>query len=47
MATLPFYVFCESYGGKETVSFATALLAAMDAGFNINFKGIAIGDRCA
>lgn len=43
--TVPFFVFCESYGGKMTSQFATALLAAIDAGtIKTNFRGIAIGD---
>lgn len=41
----PFYVFCESYGGKMTTGFAQALLAAIKKGsVNMNFKGIALGD---
>ncbi|RYE84659.1 MAG: hypothetical protein EOO65_01875, partial [Methanosarcinales archaeon] len=45
LTDVPFYVFSESYGGKMTVGFATALLAALDAGtLRANFKGIALGD---
>jgi serine carboxypeptidase 1 len=43
--TVPFFVFCESYGGKMTTTFATALLAAIDAGkVKSNFRGVALGD---
>jgi serine carboxypeptidase 1 len=45
LATAPFYVFCESYGGKMTAQFAQALLAALDAKrLSMNFKGVALGD---
>ena len=45
LQTSPFWIFCESYGGKETISFATALVAAISAGtLKMNFKGFAIGD---
>lgn len=45
----PFFVFSESYGGKMTTGFATALLKAMqdpESGIpaSLNFRGIALGD---
>lgn len=44
-STAPFYVFCESYGGKMTTGLAAALLAAIDGGsLKMNFKGIGLGD---
>jgi serine carboxypeptidase 1 len=43
--TLPLWIFCESYGGKESTSFAVALVKAMQAGtIKSNFKGVALGD---
>jgi len=43
--TSPFYVACESYGGKMTASFAYALLNAIaNNQIKMNFKGIALGD---
>jgi len=41
----PFWIFCESYGGKETLSFGVALAEAIKKGeIKINFKGVALGD---
>ena len=37
----PFWVMCESYGGKMTAYFGAALL---DAKLPIDFKGVALGD---
>ena len=43
--TQPFYVFCESYGGKMTTGLATALLTAIDnASIQLDFRGVALGD---
>jgi serine carboxypeptidase 1 len=43
--TVPLFIFCESYGGKMTVQFATALLAAVAAGeTKANLRGVALGD---
>lgn len=42
---IPFYIFCESYGGKYTSSFGVALLKAIQAGsIKCNFRGVALGD---
>lgn len=44
-STAPFFIFCESYGGKMGASTAHALLAAIDAGsLKLNLQGIALGD---
>ena len=41
----PFYIFCESYGGKMTTGIANALLQAISAGkLDVNFRGVALGD---
>eukprot|EP01121_Diplochlamys_sp_Union-15-3_P012629 TRINITY_DN380_c0_g1_i3.p1 TRINITY_DN380_c0_g1~~TRINITY_DN380_c0_g1_i3.p1 ORF type:complete len:365 (-),score=56.13 TRINITY_DN380_c0_g1_i3:339-1433(-) len=41
----PFYIFCESYGGKMTASFGKALHQAIIGGkIQCNFKGVALGD---
>jgi serine carboxypeptidase 1 len=37
----PFWVFCESYGGKMAAYFGAALVTA---GLDVNFKGVALGD---
>jgi serine carboxypeptidase 1 len=43
--TLPFFVFCESYGGKMVIQFANSLLQAISAGdIDVNFRGVALGD---
>ena len=43
--TVPFYVFCESYGGKMTSAFAVALHEAIQKGkVKCNFRGVALGD---
>jgi len=43
--TQPFWIFCESYGGKMTASFGKALNDAINAGqITSNFKGVALGD---
>ncbi|XP_068708959.1 retinoid-inducible serine carboxypeptidase-like [Montipora capricornis] len=42
---IPFYIFCESYGGKYTSSFGVALFKAIQAGsIKCNFRGVALGD---
>jgi serine carboxypeptidase 1 len=44
-ATSPFWVFCESYGGKMTAYFGAALAEAIAKGsISVNFKGVALGD---
>lgn len=41
----PFYIFCESYGGKMTSAFGVTLLQAVQQGkIEINFHGVALGD---
>eukprot|EP01123_Difflugia_compressa_P004776 TRINITY_DN16288_c0_g1_i1.p1 TRINITY_DN16288_c0_g1~~TRINITY_DN16288_c0_g1_i1.p1 ORF type:complete len:425 (-),score=71.35 TRINITY_DN16288_c0_g1_i1:18-1292(-) len=41
----PFWIFCESYGGKEATSFGVAVVQAIQKGtLNVNFKGVALGD---
>lgn len=41
----PFWVFCESYGGKMTAYFGARLVKAIAAGeISLNFKGVALGD---
>ncbi|ELU03230.1 hypothetical protein CAPTEDRAFT_227023 [Capitella teleta] len=41
----PFYIFCESYGGKMTAAFAYALHQAIQQGeIKCNFQGVALGD---
>ena len=41
----PFYIFCESYGGKMTSAFAIALYQAIQAGsIKCDFRGVALGD---
>jgi len=43
--TLPLYIFCESYGGKESTSFAVALVDAINRNsIKANFSGVALGD---
>lgn len=43
--TLPFFIFCESYGGKMTTGVAQAILAAVSGGsLKLNLRGIALGD---
>lgn len=45
LAAAPFFIFCESYGGKSTVGVAQAALAAVAAGtLKLNLRGIALGD---
>lgn len=42
---VPFYVFCESYGGKMTAVFGEALHKAIKAGqVRANFAGVSLGD---
>jgi serine carboxypeptidase 1 len=42
---LPFYIFCESYGGKMTAAFGVALNQAIQSGtIRVKFKGVALGD---
>jgi serine carboxypeptidase 1 len=44
-STLPFYIVCESYGGKMGVQAAVALAAAVSAGtLKLNLRGVAAGD---
>jgi len=41
----PFYIFCESYGGKMTASFGVHLHKAIqNKEIVMNFKGVALGD---
>lgn len=41
----PFFIFCESYGGKMTAVFAQTLYHAIQNGeLSMNFRGIALGD---
>jgi serine carboxypeptidase 1 len=41
----PFWVFCESYGGKMVAYYGAALMRAVNAGdVPISFKGVALGD---
>jgi len=43
--SLPLFIFCESYGGKEATSLAVALVNALnDKTLTANFKGVALGD---
>merc|ERR1712226_34823 len=43
--TTPFYIFCESYGGKMTAAFGDRLLQGMKhKQIEVNFKGVALGD---
>jgi len=43
--TLPLYIFCESYGGKEATSLSVALVNALNQKtITANFKGVALGD---
>ncbi|XP_013392846.1 retinoid-inducible serine carboxypeptidase [Lingula anatina] len=43
--TIPFFIFCESYGGKMTAGFSLALQKAIIARqIDCNFKGFALGD---
>jgi serine carboxypeptidase 1 len=43
--TLPLYIFCESYGGKEATSLAVALVNALNQkSIKVNFKGVSLGD---
>jgi serine carboxypeptidase 1 len=45
LETAPFYVFCESYGGKMTTGFAYALREAIARHeVTADFRGIALGD---
>jgi len=40
-----FWIFCESYGGKESTSFGVALADAITKNeIKINFRGVALGD---
>jgi len=44
-AETPFYIFCDSYGGKMTSVFAELLYRAQKAGqIHCNLKGVALGD---
>ncbi|XP_060067140.1 retinoid-inducible serine carboxypeptidase-like [Ylistrum balloti] len=41
----PFYIFCESYGGKMTAAISEVLYKAIDREeLHCNFKGLALGD---
>jgi len=45
LQTVPLWVFCESYGGKESTSFAVAIVQALQQGaMRANFQGVALGD---
>jgi len=45
LKTNPFYIFCESYGGKMAAATALALQQEKDAGtMDINLKGVGLGD---
>eukprot|EP00271_Cylindrocystis_brebissonii_P017536 TRINITY_DN4600_c0_g2_i1.p1 TRINITY_DN4600_c0_g2~~TRINITY_DN4600_c0_g2_i1.p1 ORF type:complete len:561 (-),score=89.06 TRINITY_DN4600_c0_g2_i1:324-2006(-) len=45
LSSVPFYIFCESYGGKYTSQLASAIAQALEGGsLDINFKGVAMGD---
>lgn len=42
---IPFYIFCESYGGKMTSAFGVALHDSIKKGeIKVVFKGVALGD---
>ncbi|RDD47920.1 Retinoid-inducible serine carboxypeptidase [Trichoplax sp. H2] len=42
---IPFYIFCESYGGKMTAAFGVALKkAVMSKEISVDFRGVALGD---
>ena len=42
---IPFYIFCESYGGKMTSAFGVTLYEAIQKGeIQVNFMGVALGD---
>lgn len=42
---VPFYIFCESYGGKMTAAISEVLYNAIQAkDIECNFKGLALGD---
>ncbi|XP_063443920.1 retinoid-inducible serine carboxypeptidase-like [Mytilus trossulus] len=42
---VPFYIFCESYGGKMTAAISKSLYQNMNSGkIKVNFKGLALGD---
>ncbi|XP_002160212.1 retinoid-inducible serine carboxypeptidase [Hydra vulgaris] len=44
-STVPFYITCESYGGKMTSAFGVRLLEGIkNKDINCNFKGVALGD---
>lgn len=44
-STLPFYIVCESYGGKMGIEAAMALSAAVSSGaLKLNLRGVAMGD---
>jgi len=43
--TRPFYIFCESYGGKMAAEFANVLRQEIAAGtLSMNFRGVGLGD---
>ncbi|CAB3398178.1 unnamed protein product [Caenorhabditis bovis] len=43
--TRPFYIFCESYGGKMSTQFAKVITDAIKKGnLSLNFKAVALGD---
>lgn len=42
---IPFYIFCESYGGKMTSAFGVVLYQAVQSGsIKCDFRGVALGD---
>ncbi|CAD6196523.1 unnamed protein product [Caenorhabditis auriculariae] len=43
--TRPFYIFCESYGGKMSAEFARVITNAIKEGsLQLNFRAVALGD---
>ncbi|KHJ76701.1 hypothetical protein OESDEN_23679 [Oesophagostomum dentatum] len=43
--TRPFFIFCESYGGKMSAEFARVITQEISAGtLRLNFRGVALGD---
>ncbi|KHJ91716.1 hypothetical protein OESDEN_08408, partial [Oesophagostomum dentatum] len=43
--TRPFFIFCESYGGKMSAEFARVITQEINAGtLRLNFRGVALGD---
>ncbi|KAK6049298.1 serine carboxypeptidase [Cooperia oncophora] len=43
--TRPFFIFCESYGGKMSAEFARVITQEVAAGtIRLDFRGVALGD---